>query len=367
MNIAHVLGSLQIGGGERVALELASGQTAAGHIVTVFTLAPPPDGPLADSFRQRDVAVQRVGKRPGFDVTLPFRLGAAFRRRRVDVVHTHNRLPLIYGAAGGKLAGARVVHTRHGPGKGTRREQWLRRGAGQFLDAYVAVSPELRSLAESLGDCAPRKLAVIENGIDFARFAQAGGERAGARASLGIPEGAWVVGSVGRLAREKDYPGLVRAVAPMLGPDARLLLVGDGGEAEAIRREIQACGVGQYVAMPGARNDVPRMLAAMDAFALSSKMEGLPLCVLEAMAARLPLVATAIGGLPALIQDGVTGYLVPPGDEQAMRARLGQVRADGDGARAVAERGQAHVRAHYSSDAMVERYLALYTRLGRAS
>jgi glycosyltransferase involved in cell wall biosynthesis len=367
MNIAHVLASLQIGGGERVALELASGQAAAGHTVTVFSLAPPPDGPLADSFRQRDVAVQRVGKRPGFDVTLPFRLGAAFRRRRVDVVHTHNRLPLIYGAAGGKLAGAHVVHTRHGPGRGTRREQWLRRGAGRFLDAYVAVSPELKSLAESLGDCAPRKLAVIENGIDFARFAGARGERADARAALGIPAGAWVVGSVGRLAPEKDYPRLVRAMAPLLGPDARLLLVGDGAEAGAIRREIEACQVGAYVAMPGARDDVPRMLAAMDVFALSSRMEGLPLCILEAMAAGLPLVATAIGGIPGVIQDGVNGFLVPPQDEQAMRARLGQVRADAEAARAVAERGQEHVRERYSSESMIERYLALYNRLAGAS
>src|SRR4051794_37650446 len=158
MIVAHVLSSLRIGGQERVALELAAGQAQARHEVMVVSLAPPPDGPLGDAFRDRGVAVHRVAKRSGFDLTLPLRLAALFRRQRVTVVHTHNRMPLIYGAAAGKLARATVVHTRHGPGRGSRREQWLRSGAGRLLDAYVAVSPELRDLARSLGDCAPRKL-----------------------------------------------------------------------------------------------------------------------------------------------------------------------------------------------------------------
>src|SRR4029077_807242 len=101
---------------------------------------------------------RRCAKVGGVELLLARGLAGTFRRRGVTVVHTHNRLPLIYGAAAGKLAGATVVHTRHGPGRGTRREQWLRSGAGHLVDAYVAVSPEMRDLAESLGDCAPRKL-----------------------------------------------------------------------------------------------------------------------------------------------------------------------------------------------------------------
>jgi glycosyltransferase involved in cell wall biosynthesis len=364
MIVAHVLSSLHIGGGERVALELAGGQAEARHSVLVVSLAQPPEGPLGDAFRRRGVAVHGVPKRPGFDVTLPLRLAALFRRARVTVVHTHNRLPLIYGAAAGKLARAAVVHTRHGPGRGTRREQWLRSGAGRFLDAYVAVSPELRDLAETLKDCSPGKLAVIENGIDLVRFAGQTGDRQAARAALGIPETAWVVGSVGRLAPEKEYPLLVRAVAPLLGPEARLLIVGDGVEAAAIRAQAAACQVQPFVTLPGARDDVPRLLGALNAFALSSRMEGLPLCALEAMAAGLPVVATAVGGLPGLIKDGVTGFLVPAGDEQAMRARLSALRADPELARAVGARGQAYVREHHSREAMVRRYLALYTEVG---
>ena len=364
MVIAHVLSSLRIGGQERVALELGAGQVAAGHQVQVVSLAPPPDGPLADAFRARGMTVQRVPKRTGIDLTLSLRLTLAFRRARLDVVHTHNRMPLIYGAAAGRLAGATVVHTRHGPGRGTRREQWLRAGAGRLVDAYVAVSPELRDLARGLGDCPPEKLRVIENGIDLGRFGGAGGERGAARAALGIPDDAWVVGSVGRLAVEKDYPLLVRALAPMLGPRARLLLVGDGAEAGAIEAEATARGVRDFVVLPGARDDVPRLLAAMDVFALSSRMEGLPLCALEAMAAGLPVVATAVGGLPGLIAEGVNGYLVPPQDEEAMRRRLGALHAEPETGRAVGARARTHVRDKHSREAMVRSYLALYAEMG---
>jgi len=364
MIVAHVLSSLRIGGQERMALDLASGQVESRHDVMVVSLAPAPDGPLAESFRNRHVAVHRVEKRPGVDPSLPLRLAALFRREGATVVHTHNRMPLIYAAVAGKLAGASVVHTRQGPGRGTTREQWLRRGAGVLLDAYVAVSPELGDLAKSLRDCAPAKLSVIENGIDIGAFGGAAADRGAVRDALGIPAAAWMVGSVGRLAIEKDYPLLVRACAPLLSETSRLLIVGDGGEAAAIRAEVAARKVEPFVALPGARDDIPRLLAAMDVFVLSSRMEGLPLSVLEAMAAGLPVVVPAVGGLPGLIKDGVTGFLVPPGDEGRLRERLAALRADPALARAVGARGQDYVRERHSRESMVRRYLALYAGLG---
>jgi glycosyltransferase involved in cell wall biosynthesis len=364
MLVAHVLSSLQIGGAERMALELAAGQIGAGNDVMVVSLEEPPDGPLEEAFRRRGVGVHRVAKTSGFDVTLPLRLAALFRRERIGVVHTHNRLALVYGAPSGKLAGAKVVHTRHGPGRGRGSELWFRRGAGRVIDAYVAVSPALAALAREYRDCSDRKLTVIENGIDVTAFGAAAGERAAVRAELGIPGDAWVVGSVGRFAVEKNYPLLVRAAAPLLGPNARLLFVGDGTEAGKIRAEIEACGVAPFVSLAGVRHDVPRCLAALDVFALSSNFEGLPLCVLEAMAAGLPVVATSVGGLPTLIEDGVTGFLVPAGDPKALEQALSRLRDDRALARAVGERGRAQVARVYGSDSMVRRYLDLYASVG---
>jgi glycosyltransferase involved in cell wall biosynthesis len=171
------------------------------------------------------------------------------------------------------------------------------------------------------------------------------------------------VGSVGRFAPEKDYPFLVRAAAPLLGPDARLLLVGDGDAMSMVRAEVKAQKVEPFVVLPGRRADVPRLLGALDAFVLSSRMEGMPLVVLEAMAAGVPVVATAVGGLPGVIAEGETGFLVPSGDEAALRARLVALRGDPARARAVAERGRAQVRERHSRETMVRRYLQLYSDL----
>jgi len=364
MNIAHVLTSLEIGGGERLTLDLAGGQAAAGHQVSVVSLAPPPDGPLAQAFRERGVAVQRVAKRGGVDPTLPARLALLFRRQRVGVVHLHNRLPLIYGAPAGRLAGAVVVHTRHGPRPSGRAQQLLLRGAARLLHAYVAVSPELATLARDRGESAAETIFVIENGIDVDRFQATLERRRRARATLGVPDDAWVIGAVGRFAPEKDYPHLVRAAAPLLGDAARLVIVGDGAEMPAVKEAVTAAGVPRFVTLPGARHDVADLLPAFDLFVLSSWMEGMPLVVLEAMAAGLPVVATAVGGLPKLIADGETGYLVPARDEAALRARLQALRADPAGAAATAARAQARARQVHGRDRMVERYLDLYTRLG---
>ena len=367
MIIAHVLTSLHVGGGERLTLDLATGQGAAGHQMVVVSLEQPPDGPLARAFAERNLPVERVAKRPGFDPTLVFRLAALLRRRKVDVVHLHNRLPLIYGAPAGRLAGAVVVLTRHGPRTGGRKERWLLRGAGRLLHAFVAVSPELAVLERERGTCTAEKISVIENGIDVVRFEGAAARRLAARAALGIPADAWAIGSAGRFAPEKDYPFLVRAAAPLLGEKARLVIVGDGTEMPAVKAEVAARGVAPFVALPGMRDDVADLLAALDVFVLSSRMEGLPLVVLEAMAAGLPVVATAVGGLPKLIADGETGFLVPHGDEAALRNRLAMLRESPETARAVAERGRARARERYSRDRMVQRYLDLYGRFGRAA
>ena len=364
MVIAHVLTSLDMGGGERIALELASGQMAAGHRVLMVSLTATPDGALGAEVQDRGVPVRRTPKRPGFDLTLSLRLAALFRREGVDVVHLHNRLPLIYGASAGRVVGATVVHTRHGPRPGTTRQRWLERGAAHLIHAYVAVSPELRDHVHRLNDCPPEKLSVIENGIDLVRFGAAGGERSAARAALGLPENAWVVGAVGRFAPEKDYPFLVRAAAPLLGPDTRLVIVGEGETMAAVRAEVRARNAGAYVHLTGRRNDVPHVLAAFDAFVLSSQMEGLPLAVLEAMAAGVPVVATAVGGLPYLIREGENGFLVPAGDEAALRERLAALRDDPARARAIGEQGRADVRERHSREAMVKRYLELYAEAG---
>jgi len=368
MIITHVVSSLAIGGQEKMVLDLASGQVARGHTVQAVSLAPGGDpGTLAATFEKRGVRVCHVARREGVDPTLFPRLFAVFRRARAEVVHAHNRLALLYAAAPGKLAGGTTIFTRHGPSVGTPWQRVVRRAAARCLDAYVAVSPEMLNLARQLRDCDERKLSAIDNGVDLGRFRTDARARAASRAALDIPEDAWVMGTVGRLAPEKDYELLIAAAAPLLGPQIRLVIVGDGPDASKLRTAAAGTGVERFIHFTGKRDDVPALLCAFDLFTLSSRMEGLPLVILEAMATALPIVSTAVGGIPGAVADGETGLLSPPGDAAALRQRLKTLLEDRARGREMGRRGREVALARYSIDRMVDDYLTLYRRFGRAA
>ena len=355
-----MLSSLGVGGQERVALDLAIGQKARGHRVAVISLAPPPDGAMADEFREHGIAVERVAKRGGLDPTLVPRLVRALRRHRADVVHTHNPLPLIYGAPAARLAGAAAIHTKHGVNPGSRGHRMLRRAAAQLAHAFVAVSDTTAAQARVQHDAPPSRMAMIANGIRLDRYHPDPEARAATRVELGLGD-AWVVGHVGRLDPYKNQALLVRAMAPLLSSRVRLVIVGDGPTRGEVEAEVARLPEPRWVVMTGRRMDVPRLMPAFDVFALSSKSEGLPLVVPEAMAAGLPIVTTAVGGLPSVVDDGATGSLVPI-DATMLGAALGRLADDPDRARAMGVRARQVALERYSADRMVEAYLALYAR-----
>lgn len=360
-SIVHVLSSFGVGGQERVALDLAAGQVRRGHRVSVVSLAPPPDGPLAAEFRDAGVAVLTVPKGRGLDASLPARLALRFKSVRADVVHTHNPQPLIYGAPAARLAGAVAIHTKHGMNPGSRGNMILRRAAARAVDAFVAVSEVTAQQARAQRDCTPDRLEVIPNGIRLERFSPDPARRAAMRGELGIPADAWVVGTVGRVDEYKNHPMLVRAMAPVLGDRHRLVIIGDGPAREALDAAVAALPEPRWVHVLGRRMDVDQLLPGLDVFALPSSSEGLPLVVPEAMSAGLPVVATAVGGLPTVIDEGETGLLCPV-DEAALRDRLGVLAGDRDRARAMGRRAREVALARYSADRMLDDYLALYER-----
>lgn len=359
-SIVHVLSSFGVGGQERVALDLAIGQRARGHDVSVLSLAPAPDGPMAEEFAQAGVGVGRVPKGRGLDPTLVPRLALELRRRRADVVHTHNPLPLIYGAPAARLARAAAIHTKHGINPGSRGHRLLRRAASELVSAFVAVSDTTAEQARVQRDVAPARLHTIPNGIRLDRYAPDPAARAAVRAEFGLGD-AWVVGSVGRLDSFKNQALLVRAMAPLLSERVRLVLVGEGAGRPEIEAAIAELPSPQWVVLTGRRMDVPRIVHAFDVFALSSKSEGLPLVVPEAMSAGLPIVATAVGGLPSVVDEGETGLLVPV-EQPALAAALARLERDRDLARAMGTRARQVALARYSHDRMVDDYLALYAR-----
>jgi glycosyltransferase involved in cell wall biosynthesis len=172
-----------------------------------------------------------------------------------------------------------------------------------------------------------------------------------------------VVGAVGRLTQVKNHALLLRAAARLLSGEDRLLLVGDGPEAGPLRALADELGLGERTVFAGERHDVPALLAAFDVFVMSSSTEGLPLSILEAMAAALPVVATAVGGVPGVVDDGETGVLVPSGCVDSLAAQLAGLRDDRVRAESMGRRGRALALGRYSAETMTARYMDLYDAL----
>lgn len=357
-SIVHVLSSYGVGGQERVALDLAIGQKSRGHEVSVISLAPAPDGAMAAEFTAAGISVGRVEKRDGLDPILVPRLALALRDRHADVVHTHNPMSLIYGAPAARLARAVVIHTKHGMNPGGPGNRLLRRTAARLVDKFVAVSDTTAAQARAQRDTASAKLHTILNGIRLDRYTPDAEARAAVRRELGLGS-AWVVGTVGRLDAAKNQAMLVRAMAPILSSRVRLVIVGEGNARPEVEAAIAALPDPRWVVMTGRRMDVPRIVQAFDVFALSSRTEGLPLVVPEAMSAGLPIVTTGVGGLPSVVDDHVTG-LVVPNDERALAAALAALEVDRDRARAMGARARTVALSRFGYDVMVDAYLALY-------
>ena len=291
-------------------IDLATAQRADGHEAMVVVLSGPASGDLEPELEQRDIPVHRVPKGQGFSPRMFLRLASLFRRQQIDLVHTHNPMPLIYGAPAAKAVGAKVVHTKHGEHRDTSRRFGLRRAAAQFVDAFVAVSEKTAQFARQHRECDLDKLRVIENGTDLARFAPDAAARREIRAELAIPPQAFVVLSVGRFVPEKNQSALLRACESLLSEEFHLLFAGDGPLFADVEAEVAAMENNQPVHLLGRRTDVPRLMAASDAFALSSRTEGLPVVLLEAMASGLP------GGV-----DGGRGDSASPRRRRQWRAR----------------------------------------------
>ncbi len=368
LKIAHVLSSMHTGGAERVALLLVERLVRRGHDVTLVSLEEPRSGRLEPEFLDAGAHVVRVEKALGlFDRTLSLRLLSFFARERFDVVHTHNPIPLIYGALPARLSGARAIHTKHGPHPDTWQRLMLRRIGAASTHAFVAVSAATADFALELHEVSAGKLHVVLNGTDLTRFVPSPELRARTRAELGIPADAWVVGTVGRMAAVKNQALLLRAVAPALDDERRLVVVGHGDLSEPTKRLAAELGVAGFTHFPGETRDVARYLAAFDVFALSSDSEGLPLSLAEAMACELPIVSTSVGGVPKVVDDGETGILVPKGDAEALRGALAKLETDRALAALMGRRGREVAHARYSAERMTDRYEALYRGEGGAT
>jgi len=377
--VAHVITRLIVGGAQENTLASVIGHRRRGAYDADLLVGPTygREGSLEPEAAAAGVELVRVPAllretNPVADPVALTDLARRFRRGRYDIVHTHSSKAGILGRVAARIARVPcVVHTAHGwgfhPGqRGAVRRTYERveRAAADLAHALVVVTPLDREKALELGIGRPAQYEVIRSGIDVARFASPTRSREETRRALGIPAGSVVVGSVMRLALQKAPDLLVEAFAPLARehPELRLLLVGDGPLRTALETRVSALGLEGQVVLPGLRRDVPELLAAMDVFALSSRWEGLPRVLPQAMAASLPIVATAADGSAEAVRDGENGLLVPSGDVGALSAAIGRLVADRDLRERMGAAGHARA-AEFDVDTMVARIEALYDRL----
>jgi glycosyltransferase involved in cell wall biosynthesis len=288
------------------------------------------------------------------------------------IVHTHSSKAGILGRAAARLAGVPiVVHSIHGYGfhDGQRpavRRLYvaLERAAARWTDAFIAVAEENRRTGIALGLFPPERCEVIRSGIAIDAYRCRPEARAAARAALGVPPGAPLVGMIACLKPQKapeDFVAVAARVRAAL-PEARFFLAGDGERRQAVEAAARAAGLDGAFQLLGWRRDVPELLAALDVLVLTSRWEGLPRVLPQAMAAGRPVVATNVNGAPEAVRDGVTGYLVPPGDIAGLADRVIALLRDPATREAMGRAARAAVH-EFDATEMVRRQEALYGRL----
>jgi glycosyltransferase involved in cell wall biosynthesis len=374
VRVAHIITRLDRGGSAENTLLTGAGLQARGYRVTI--LAGPATGPEAsragaEAAGVRFVRVPALRRpiRPWHDARALWSLWRHLRRERYDLVHTHSAKAGILGRMAARLARAPVVvHTPHGSvyrGYGGRLASGafvrLERGAAGLADRLIGLTPGEVAEHVAHGVGSRDRWVTIPSGIDLDRFRRPPAP-AEARRALGVPLEAPVVGTVGRLEPVKGQRVLLDAVARLRGEECLVLVVGDGPERAAVEAQAARLGLGARARFLGWRPDVPLVLAAMDVFALPSENEGMGRALVEAMAAGLPAVASLIGGVPALVADGVTGLLVPPGDAGALARALERLLSDPPLRRRLGQAAREAVAGHDARQ-MVEQIDALYREL----
>jgi glycosyltransferase involved in cell wall biosynthesis len=294
------------------------------------------------------------------------------RRNEYDLIHTHSAKAGALGRLAAFLAcpGAKRVHTPHAfpflmPTGSTRRRLYAlaERGLARITDRFIAVSEGEGRHAAALHPSA--RVSVVHNGIAPAPFEASRGQRTQTRQALGVASEDFLLGCVGRLTAQKGQSILLSALAILerrMPGKAKLLLVGGGEDRPALERLTQDLGIRSRVVFAGHRAEVAPFYGAMDLYVLPSLYEGCPYTLLEAMAAGLPCIATAVDGSSDIVEDGVTGRLVPAGDPQALAAEIETAIADPAELSHWGDAGRRRVRERFTLERMIAGVEQAYER-----
>lgn len=287
-------------------------------------------------FADLGIPLHFIPKRKRFDPATILRFSRLIKDQRIDVVNAHHFLSLVYLFPGSKIHNStKLIYTEHSSWELDRlpkRWRFVGKQMIRKLDYFVGVSDGVAGTAKKIFRGDPGKYITIENGVDLRLFGEAGSP-GNIREQIGIEPGDVVIGNVANFRKVKNQMHLLEAFRALSEThhNIKLLFVGKGFEGDPenteddIRRYISEHRLGKKVILLGYRPDIPALLKCMDIFCLTSRMEGLPICLIEAMAAGLPIVGTDIEGIRGIVLSDVNGLLVPPGDVGELERRLKQL------------------------------------------
>ena len=386
VKVLRVIARLNMGGPALHVAYLTAGLDERGYDTTLVagTLARGEDS-MAFVADQLQLEVERIPElqrelSPLRDMRAALRLARVIRRERPQILHTHTAKAGAVGRLAALLAGdARppiVVHTFHGHVLrgyfGLPLTWWFRlleRWLARVTNVLIAVSPQVRDDLVALGVAPRSKFVVIRLGIELEQRVSVDADaRRETRRVLGVPEDAFVVGWIGRMTAVKRTEDVVAALRALhdRGVDAYLCMIGDGPDRDAVERKAHELSVMRRCLFLGYRQDVAPYYAAFDAMILPSVNEGTPVSAMESLAARRPVVATRVGGVPDVVRDGEDGFLVGVGAPGELADRLARLAADPSLREAMGARGRERVLRRYARERLIDDIDRLYRSLLQA-
>ncbi|MFK7822092.1 MAG: glycosyltransferase [Planctomycetaceae bacterium] len=369
--VCHVVHSLGVGGAEVLVADMIRSLSNQFRCVVACL---DDIGSIGDSLIAEGVPLKLLNRSPGIDWQCGRRLAAWCEEQDVDVMHVHQCTPM-FQAMLSRLPGKRVPlllteHGRHHPDFPSRKRAIVHRLLLGKRDRLVAVGEATRQALIAYEGLPADRVEVIYNGVDLEQFTKVASEiRDEVRNELGLNADDWIVTLVARLDAIKDHPTAIRTVQLVREsvPNAKLLIVGDGPERDRIERIIRESNLQDCVRMLGTRRDVPRLLRTSDTFLMSSIGEGIPLTIIEAMAAGVPVVSTNVGGIPEMVSTGESGFLHESGDAEGLAGSIRALAGDAQLRNRVTEAARTRAFDVFSRKQMLASYGQLYQEMLRGN
>lgn len=370
--ITFLIDSLGVGGAERLLVIYAACLQSMNFSIRVCTFGVRNGNPIADDLRALGVPVDFLRVPLLRDLSAIPRLMRYLQRSESELVHTQLEFADSWGTVAARLLGLPTVSTQHtleDPPKGTKAyrrlkvHRWVLRNLATRI---IAVSEKTRSHYLRVARFAPEKIVTMYNGIDLTRFDQrTASKRQEVRAALGIRESAPLLTTVAVLRPAKGIQTMLEAMPVILenNPDACYLIVGDGEYGDTLRLIVQQNKLENKIVFSGVRSDVPDLLAASDVFVLPTLDDALPTVLAEAMAAKLPIIASNVGGIPEMVTDGFNGLLVPAQDASQLASACQRLLTDPDLAQRLACNGYQVVHERYDIHKQAHKLSELYQQL----